>query len=114
MSEQVERQHAQFTIYATEAAIPRYQRAWVWGVAALAILLCGVAVGCLLGGTAPGLRYGMQPKEFSLAVDAAALTRQQAVNKHLRARIVQLEQALDGDACGPEALEALTQGRRSP
>ncbi len=114
MSDQVERQPTQFTIYAAEAMIPSYQRAWVWGVVALAILLCGVAAGWLLGGTGPDFRGGIQPTEPALAVDGAALVRQQAVNEHLRARIVSLEQALDGDACGPEALEALTQGRRNP
>ena len=38
----------QCTVYAAETAIPRYQRAWVWGVAALAILLCGLAAGWLI------------------------------------------------------------------
>lgn len=118
MSEQVDRQHPQFTIYTAEAMIPHYQRAWVWGTVALAILLCGGAAGWLLGGTVPGLRYGVQPNEPSLAVDGATtLAKQQTVNEYLRARIVRLEQVLDGDACDPEmleALETLTQGHRSP
>lgn len=45
-----EQEHPQFTVYADEAAIPRYQRAWVWGMVALAILLCGLAAGWLFGG----------------------------------------------------------------
>ncbi|QQS54114.1 MAG: hypothetical protein IPM89_15020 [Candidatus Competibacteraceae bacterium] len=113
MSEQVERQHPQFTIHAAEATIPRYQRAWVWGVVALAILLCGIVVGWLASGTIPGLRHGIQPNP-QLAIDGTALTRQQALNEGLRARIVRLEQALAGDACDPEALEALTRSRREP
>ncbi|MDG4554783.1 MAG: hypothetical protein P9E24_11145 [Candidatus Competibacter sp.] len=112
MSEQIDRQHKQFAIYAAEAMIPRYQRAWVWGVVALAILLSGVAAGWLLSGVVSGLRYGIQPNKPSLTVGGATLIRQQAVNEHLRIRIVRLEQALSSDACGPEALEALTQGRR--
>ena len=113
MSEQAERQHAQFTIYAADAAIPRYQRAWVWGVVALAILLCGVAAGWLLSSTMPNLRHGIQSNAPSLAVDGA-LARQQTINERLRARVVRLEQVLGGDACGPEALEALTRGHRDP
>ena len=103
MNEQVERQHPQFTIHAAEATIPRYQRAWVWGVVALAILLCGVVAGWLLGDTVPGLRHGIQPNP-QLAIDGAALARQRAVNERLHTRIARLEQALAGDACGLEVL----------
>ena len=114
MSEQVERQRPQFTIHAAEATIPRYQRAWVWGVVALAILLCGIVAGWLLSGTVSGRRPGIQPNSSQLATDGTALARQQAVNERLHARIVRLEQALVGDACGPEALEAMTRSRREP
>lgn len=113
MNEQVERQHPQFTIHAAEATIPRYQRAWVWGVVALAILLCGLVTGWLSSGMVPGLRHGIQPNP-QLATDGTALARQRAVNERLHARIVRLEQALAGDACGPEALEAMTRSRREP
>jgi hypothetical protein len=44
-----DQKQAQFTVYAAEAAIPRYQRAGVWGLAALAILLCGIVAGWLFG-----------------------------------------------------------------
>lgn len=112
MNEQVERQHPQFTIHAAEATIPRYQRAWVWGVVALAILLCGLVTGWLSSGMVLGLRHdGIQPNP-QLATDGAALVRQRAVNERLHAHIVRLEQALAGDACGPEALEAMTRSRR--
>ena len=113
MNEQVERQHPQFTIHAAEATIPRYQRAWVWGVVALVILLCGIVAGWLSSGTVPGLRHNIQPNP-QLATDGTALARQRAVNERLHARIVRLEQALAGDACSPEALEALTRSRREP
>ena len=113
MSEQVERQHPQFTIHAAEATIPRYQRAWVWGVVALAILLCGIVAGWLSSGTVSGLWHGVQPNP-QLAIDGTALARQRAVNERLLARIVRLEQALAGDACGPEALEAMTRSRQEP
>ena len=113
MDEQVERQHPQFTIHAAEATIPRYQRAWVWGVVALAILLCGLVTGWLSSDMVPGLRHGIQPNPQP-ATDGAALVRQRAVNERLHAHIVRLEQALAADACGPEALEAMTRSRREP
>jgi len=115
MSEQVERQHSQFTIHATMATIPRYQRAWVWGVVALVILLCGIVTGWLSSGAILGLQHGIQPTP-PLAIDGGtALARQRAVNEGLRARIARLEQApLAGDVCGPEAMEVLTRSRREP
>ncbi|MDG4595690.1 MAG: hypothetical protein P9F75_08345 [Candidatus Contendobacter sp.] len=97
----------QFTVYAAETAIPRHQRAWVWGLAALAILLCGLAAGWLMGGAGfggfqSGTRSGIR------AVDGVALLAQrEAVNDELRKRIARLEQALRGDICAPAALEAL-------
>ena len=97
----------QFTVYAAETAIPRYQRAWVWGLAALAILLCGLAAGWLMSGAGSsgfpnGARSGVR------AVDGVALLAQrEAVNDELRRRIARLEQALRGDICAPAALEAL-------
>ncbi|HRD49826.1 MAG: hypothetical protein JNK95_14185 [Candidatus Competibacter sp.] len=100
-------EQGQFTIYAAEAAIPRYQRAWVWGLAALAILGCGLAAGWLLGGAGAGFRDGTRPTVRSSVDSGALLTRQQAANQELRARIARLEQALRGDACGAAALETL-------
>lgn len=113
MNEQVEQQHPRFTIHAAEATIPRYQRAWVWGVVALAILLCGLVTGWLSSDMVPGLRHGIQP-DPQPATDGTALVRQRAVNERLHARIIRLEQALAADACGPEALEAMTRSRREP
>ena len=101
----------QFTIYAAETAIPRYQRAWVWGLAALAILLCGLVAGWLIGGAGTALRDGARSGIH--AVDGAALlARQEAANDELRQRIARLEQALRGDACAPAALEALQPASR--
>lgn len=103
-----EQEHSPFTIYAAEAAIPRYQRAWVWGTAALAVLLCGGIIGWLLSGAMPPrFKIGVQPT--GERVDGAALlARQEAVNAQLRERIARLEQALGGDVCTPTALKALT------
>ena len=95
-----------FTIYAVETAIPAYQRAWVWGLAALAILLCGLAAGWLIGGAGAALRDGARSGIH--AMDGAALLAQrEAANRELRERIARLEQALHGDPCAPAALEAL-------
>ena len=109
-----EREHPQFTIYPEEAAIPGYQRAWVWGVAALAILLCGLAAGWLFG-AAGNHHAGSAPPSGARSADSGALlVRQEAVNGQLRERITRLEQALAGDACGPAALEALTRTTGKP
>ena len=98
----------QFTVYAAEAAIPRHQRAGVWGLAALAILLCGLVAGWLMGGAGSIPRDGASAQSGIRAVDGAALlARREAVNRELRERIVRLEQVLRGDACAPAALEAL-------
>lgn len=105
-----EREHPQFTVYADEAAIPRYQRAWIWGVASLAILLCGLAAGWLFGGAE---RLASDPRSAIRSGDAS-LARQEAVNGQLRERIARLERALAGDACGPAALETLTRDVRKP
>jgi len=99
-------QQEQFTVYTVESAIPRYQRAWVWGLAALAILLCGLATGWLLGGAGTGLRDGT-PSGIRAVDGAALLTQREAANDELRERITRLEQALRGDVCAPAALEAL-------
>lgn len=105
------KEKAQFAVYADESAIPRYQRAWVWGAAALAILLCGLAAGWLFGGIEG--YSSRDPRSTVRFVDGdASLAQQEAVNRQLRERIVQLERALAGDACGPVALEALTRGAR--
>ncbi|MDG4551411.1 MAG: hypothetical protein P9F19_18330 [Candidatus Contendobacter sp.] len=96
----------QFTVYAAETAIPRYQRAWVWGLAALAILLCGLAAGWLMGGAGSSIPVGARSGVG--AVDGAALlARREAVNGELRGRIARLEEVLRGDVCAPAALEAL-------
>ncbi|MCB1777509.1 MAG: hypothetical protein KDI50_08730 [Candidatus Competibacteraceae bacterium] len=99
-------EYTQFTLYDAETAIPRYQRAWVWGTAALAILCCGVATGWLLGSLATThFRVGADRG----AVDKAALlARQEETNEQLRERIAGLEQALAGNVCDPSALKALT------
>ncbi len=105
-----DQKQAQFTVYAAEAAIPRYQRAGVWGLAALAILLCGIVAGWLFGraGSLPWERA--RPAANAPLVDGAALLAQrEAANARLRERIAGLEQALAGDACAPAALNALTQ-----
>ena len=108
-----EQEHPQFTIYPKEAAIPGYQRAWVWGVAALAILLCGLAAGWLFGGGEQ--RAASDPPSGARSADSGALlVRQEAVNGQLRERITRLEQALAGDACGPAALEAWTRTTGKP
>lgn len=95
----------QFTIYATEAAIPRYQRARVWGLAALVVLLCGLVAGWLLGGAGASLRGRVQ-SSFQAVDGAALLAQREAANRELRERVARLEQVLRGDACAPAALEA--------
>lgn len=107
-------EHAQFTVYADEAAIPRYQRAWVWGVAALAILLCGLAAGWLF---ADGDHFysGRDRRSAIRSVNGdALLAQQEAVNQQLRERISRLERALNRDVCESGALEALAPGTRDP
>jgi len=102
-----------FTIYAVETAIPAYQRAWVWGLAALAILLCGLAAGWLAGSAGAGFPGSAKTATPMQRVDGAALLAQrEAANDELRQRIARLEQALRGDACTPAALEALPPASR--
>lgn len=109
-----EQTHSQFMIYAAEAVIPRYQRAWVWGTAALVILLCGGVIGWLLSGAMPS-RFGVGVQPTGARVDGTALLAQQeAVNAQLRERITRLEQALGGNVCTPEALKVLTLGTHRP
>ncbi len=100
-------EQGQFTIYPAEAAIPRYQRAWVWGLAALAILLCGLAAGWLSRGAGAGFRDGPPSGGIRTVDGAVLLAQQEAANDALRERIARLEQALRGDVCAPAALEAL-------
>ena len=90
----------QCTVYAAETAIPRYQRAWVWGLAALGILICGILAGGLLGATLTPSATG--PYAGSVAMHPTAT--------QLRARIEQLEQALRGDPCDPVNLRMLQPG----
>ena len=102
-----EQMHSSFTVYTAEAAIPGYQRAWVWGTVMLAVLLCGTLAGWLLSGVlSPQSISGIQPTS-GMADGAALLTEQEAVNAQLRERISQLEQALGGDVCASTALKAL-------
>lgn len=97
-----QQEYPKFTIYDAQQAIPGYQRAGVWGLAALAILLCGLAAGWLFGGAQ------IIPPGSEASLDGAALlARQDADNQQLRARIAGLEQALSGDVCAPAALKAL-------
>lgn len=108
-----EPEHSQYAIYAEEAAIPGYQRAWVWGVAALAILLCGLVAGWLFG--AGGNPVAGDLRAVARPVDGdGLLARQEAVNGLLRERIARLERALAGDACGAAALEALAETTEKP
>jgi len=97
-------EHAQFTLYEAEAAIPRYQRAWVWGIVALVILVCGAATGWLLGRMLAA--YPPVGPDAGVVNRAVLLARQQAANQQLRERIAQLKQALAGDVCDPAALKA--------
>jgi hypothetical protein len=101
----------QLTVYAAETAIPRYQRAWVWGLAALAILLCGLAAGWLMGGAGSSVQGGARSGIHAVN-GAALLAQRKAVNDELRGRVARLEQALRGDVCAPAALEALQPARR--
>jgi len=100
-------QYPPFTLYEAESAIPGYQRAGVWGLAALAILLCGLIAGGLLGAARILPLAGK-----STLPNTALLTRQDAINQHLRERITGLEQALGGDVCTPAARQALLPDRR--
>ena len=106
-------QHTQFKIYTDEAKIPGHQRAWVWGTAAMAILLCGLAAGWLFnhGSVGASSQLGTTPNVSAISATEAAewLAQQEAVNRQLQQRIGRLERALaGGDPCGPVALEALT------
>lgn len=99
--------HDQFTIYAAEVAIPRYQRAGIWGLAALGILLCGLVAGWLFGDKYAPIWDDARSGSLKSVDGAALLARQEAVNKQLRERIARLRLALAGDACAPMVLEAL-------
>jgi hypothetical protein len=107
MANRAAQEHDQFTVYATEAAIPRYQRAWVWGTVALAILLLGVIAGGLLSGVMPTQRTGSAQPTGEMADGTTLLIQQEAVNAQLRERITQVQQALNGDVCSPAAAKAL-------
>ena len=99
-------EYPQFTLYDAESAIPGYQRAGVWGLAALAILLFGLVAGGLLGAAR------ILPLAGGSTLDnAALLTRQDAINQRLRERIAGLEQALSSDVCAPAARQALPPDR---
>lgn len=96
----------QFTVYATEAAIPGHQRAWIWGLAALTILLCGLIAGWLVSSAGSSFQGGAR-SGIRIVDGAALLARREAANNELRERIARLEQVLRGDVCAPAALEVL-------
>lgn len=105
-------QNTQFKIYTDEANIPGHQRAWVWGMVAMAILLCGLAAGWLLShggfGASGPLSASPNPSAVSAAEATEWLAQQEIVNRQIQERIGKLERALVGsDPCGPAALEAL-------
>ncbi|PIE82962.1 MAG: hypothetical protein CSA09_04005 [Candidatus Contendobacter odensis] len=87
--------HRSFQVYATETEIPGYQRAWVWGLAALVILCCGLTAGWLFN-TAFG---GLLPLQQISTPNNITLAQQERINEQLRKRITQLEQALNEDIC---------------
>lgn len=93
----IAQEHSQFTLYDAETAIPRYQRAWVWGTVALVILLCGAITGWLLGGMFA--THSPIRTDAGTVNSAALLARQEATNEQLRERIAQLERTLAGDVC---------------
>ena len=93
-------------VYTTEAAIPGYQQAWVWGSAALAILLCGAVAGWLF-------KNSSAPTMSNTANSATLLAEQEAVNAQLREHIAQLEAALAGDVCSSAARKALAASSES-
>lgn len=97
----IEQQQGQFTLYATETAIPRYQRAWVWGSAAFIILLCGLLSGWLLGGIKDNFWDNWSSVPIRATDNQTLLAQQQATNEALRNRIAQLEQAMRDDVCNP-------------
>lgn len=107
MANRAAQEHDQFTVYTAEAAIPRYQRAWVWGTVALAILLLGVIAGGLLRGAMPTQLTGSARSTGEMTDGTTLLIQQEAVNAQLRERITQVQQALDGDVCSPTAAKAL-------
>ncbi|HCB14114.1 MAG TPA: hypothetical protein DEP36_11190 [Gammaproteobacteria bacterium] len=93
----IAQEHSQFTLYDAETAIPRYQRAWVWGTATLAVLLCGAMTGWLLGSL-----FATHPPvwmDAGVINSTALLARQEATNEQLRERIAQMDHALAGDVC---------------
>jgi hypothetical protein len=95
-----QQENGQFTVYPTAADVPRYQRDWVWGLAALGILSCGILAGGLLGATLAPSATGPYAGPVAMHPTAA----------QLRARIEQLEQALRGDPCDPVNLRMLQPG----
>lgn len=102
-------EHPSFTVYTAEAAIPRYQRAWVWGLGALAVLLCGIVAGWLFGQASSHLSARAWSEGGREVDQTALLAPQEAINRQLRQRIAAAEQALAGDVCAPAATQALTQ-----
>lgn len=102
-------QHEQVAIYTDASAIPRHQRAWVWGTVALVILLCGAAAGWLLARSVSSVDPASGANTTAVAGNES-IAQQAAINAQLRQQITQLERALAGDPCGPMAEEALAPG----
>lgn len=98
-------------VYVSKRDIPWYQRDWVWGTAALLILLCGLVAGWL---AKPQLVVRGQQARGSAAQAASPeampdlLHDQEATNQALREQIARLETVMQGDICSSSALDAVT------
>jgi S1-C subfamily serine protease len=91
--------------YVSKQAVPAYQRDWVWGSAALLILLCGLLAGWLLATR----RGPVVPPVFNPATEITQpadldnlLAIQEATNQQLREQLTSLEAGLQG-ACNRAA-----------
>ncbi len=84
-------------LYVYKGDIPWFQRSWIWGCAALAILLCGILSGLLLS-SCPDC----PPSENNNTRDIAnLLTLQQGTNNGIQEQIDQLEADLANGVCLP-------------
>lgn len=91
--------------YVSKQAVPAYQRDWVWGSAALLILLCGLLVGWLLAarrGPVPPLAFNPATAVTQPADLNNLLAIQEATNQQLREQLASLEAGLQG-ACNRAA-----------
>lgn len=85
-------------VYVSKKDIPFCQRDAVWGLAAIAVFICGLLVGWLVLSAMLG-RSGQRD---------AALAQQQAVNQTLQDDIAQLEAVLADDVCSLEAVNRVS------